>query len=192
MRLITLFDGRRRREIIATGLLVVATLWALRFDYTYSMLPYNVKAGDTLETILDQHLFHNPVIANASIDYISATQSAYDVDYVMKNIGREGGYRIEVWFNQLSIYGPNNAMVVRSNLLVSSVLLNHLLQVAVHNLVVIVLAGWAWLVLKEYDFRLNTTWRREVMWPSVALIILAPVLFIVVVYTLLIIVTSVL
>lgn len=127
-----------------------------RFDISYNLWPHQVKKGETLWSIFDEKVFHSSAITGISVNYLKAQYPQVDWNHIEKNENGEGGYGIYIWFNKINIKAPNNNFVVKDASILSRVALgNHVMEIITYDLLVISLALFIYVNLKENNFRLG-------------------------------------
>lgn len=138
------------------------TLIFFRFDINYKLWPHRVKTSETLWSILDEKVFHNPSITGISLNYLKAQSPQFDWNHIEKNENGQGGYIINVWFNKLNIRGPNSSFVIKDASILSQVALkNHVMEVITYDLLVVSLSLFIYANLKENNFKLGLRFFKD-------------------------------
>lgn len=128
----------------------------LRYDFTYNLLPYEVRSSDTLWTILDSKIFRNSAITGLSIEYLKHNNPEVDWNYLQANRTKDDGYTISVFMGRISIVAPNKQYIAKNvALLPENALWNHVIQIAAHDIVILSMTIYAYASLRENGFRIT-------------------------------------
>lgn len=137
-------------------MLCLLALIFLRFDISYNLWPYQVNRSETLWSIFEKKVFHSSTLTGISLNYLKAQYPLVDWNHIEKNENGEGGYEIYIWFNKINIKAPNNNLVVKDvSILPQTALENHVMEVITYDLLVISLALFIYVNMKENNFRLG-------------------------------------
>ena len=104
---------------------------------------------------MSKYVFENEALTRLSILHLNKNTSSSADFTVMSNSNNEGGDTMKVERNVLTITGPNNAIRVRLSVLPDHALLNHKFMVISHNILVVTLLFFLYLILFEGKF----TWK---------------------------------
>lgn len=119
-----------------------------------------------------------------SISYLKSQYPQFNWDNIEKNVNDKGGYKIFIWLNKINIQASDGRFLVREvQLLSSSALRNHALEVLSYDLILLTLALFFYINLEENNFKLTMKLVKNVIIVP-GLLVLGLILVIIIVFIL--------
>lgn len=153
-----------RKKLVILILIIIGIIF-FRWDFVYYKWDYKVQQDDTMWGILND-IYDDPYITKISLAYIKTnTQytTDFDINKILRNEQGQGGNIIRIFNNQMTVIGPDNNVVVKTQILPQGALGNHFMQVYGHNAILIGFLIIVYQFLSIYKFQYNKEIRNIIL-----------------------------